>query len=150
LAWTQDLVSSLEPLFREIEVFLCGLPHWTDTMIDAPSSGMDVPVEMTEWLESCGVKVTASRITPTRWALLLASTAQRLEQRWLAASVMHQIAFMSHFRAEFVGSLSGALEQKLGQVRETIEADEDEALPAELQWIDRARQDGLSANWAAV
>jgi hypothetical protein len=82
--------------------------------------------------------------------LLLASTAQRLEQRWLAASVMHQIAFMSHFRAEFIGSLCGALEQKLGQVRETIEADEDEALPTELQWIDRARQDGLSANLAAI
>lgn len=150
LAWTQDLVRSIEPLFKEIEVFLCGLPAWTDIMVEAPAIGIDVTAEMTAWLESCGVKVTDSRVTPTQWALLLASTAQRLEQRWLSAGVMYQQAFISHLRSEFIGSLSGALQQKLGQVRKVIEADEDETLPAELQWIDRARKDVLRAHWACA
>lgn len=147
LAWTQDLVTALEPSFKEIEVFLSGLTAWADTMIDAPPTGIDVPAEMKAWLLSCGVQVNGERITPTQWALLLASTAQRLEQRWLAASVTHQRAFMSHFRAELIGSLAGALEQKLGQVRQAIESDEDEPLPIELQWLDRARNDVLIAPW---
>jgi hypothetical protein len=119
-------------------------------MIDAPAEGIDVPVEMKEWLQSCGVLVTSSRVTQIQWALLLASAAQRLEERWLSASVMHQQAFIAHVRAELIGSLAGALEQKLGQVRQAIEADDEEPLPAQLQWIDRARQDGLSAGWACA
>jgi hypothetical protein len=147
LAWTQDLVTALEPSFKEIEVFLSGLNAWADTMIDAPPTGIDVPAEMKAWLLSCGVQVNGERITPTQWALLLASTAQRLEQRWLAASVTHQMAFMSYVRAELIGSLAGALEQKLGQVRQAVESDEDEPLPIELHWLDRARHDVLIAPW---
>jgi hypothetical protein len=57
------------------------------------------------------------------------------------------MAFMSYVRAELIGSLAGALEQKLGQVRQAVESDEDEPLPIELEWIDRARHDVLIAPW---
>lgn len=150
LACTQDLVNSLAPLFKEIEVFLCGLPAWLKTMADAPAQGMEVPLEVATWLESCGVRLTQRRLTPLQWALVLASTAQRLEQRWLAASVAHQMAFMSHLRSELIGALSEALSQKLTAVRHSIEPDDEECLPIELQWIDRARPNVLTHYWPCV
>lgn len=131
----------------QLERYRVQLASWSSQMVDAGGGRVEVTASMVQQLEAFGVETQAGMVTPTEWVLMLAMVQRSLEQRWLASSVAHQVAYMSVLRAQLPGWVADALEKMLHRVREQIVPDEGTPLPAGLQWLDHARHNTLDAVW---